>query len=319
MFSPVIGRAARSTNTFGTAPASCLLRTTLSPASQQPFRPGHQRRLSSSKPSPPPSSKKKAALLEENATAKQEGSERPAAGTRKKKQKAASTATPVHNIPYVEPTRHVDSAGTLEVKMSSFFGLHRPMSFSQEIPHATSTAEFNALFDPAKSQDARQRQAVHNVLQNSLDTLEDAIENLEIGRKTHFERPGPAPAAQEEPLFHLDRLYEHTAHSVKAVATWMVPFAPPPVPTPHDKLAVQFKAVARILSGGIDNAITQVPLPAPRVDRSTPFRKHVARRRFVDSMLLISVKRQRKLKMKKHKYKKLMKRTRLERRKLGRL
>lgn len=36
-------------------------------------------------------------------------------------------------------------------------------------------------------------------------------------------------------------------------------------------------------------------------------------------MLAISVKRQRKLKMKKHKYKKLMKRTRLERKKLGRL
>jgi hypothetical protein len=36
-------------------------------------------------------------------------------------------------------------------------------------------------------------------------------------------------------------------------------------------------------------------------------------------MLAISVKRQRKLKMKKHKYKKLMKRTRLLRRKLDRL
>jgi len=36
-------------------------------------------------------------------------------------------------------------------------------------------------------------------------------------------------------------------------------------------------------------------------------------------MLLISVKRQRKLKMKKHKYKKLMKRTRNLRRKLGKL
>jgi len=37
------------------------------------------------------------------------------------------------------------------------------------------------------------------------------------------------------------------------------------------------------------------------------------------NMLLISVKRQRKLKMKKHKYKKLMKRTRNLRRKLGKL
>jgi hypothetical protein len=44
--------------------------------------------------------------------------------------------------------------------------------------------------------------------------------------------------------------------------------------------------------------------------------ENVGRRR--GGMLLISVKRQRKLKMKKHKYKKLMKRTRLERRKLDR-
>jgi len=69
---------------------------------------------------------------------------------------------------------------------------------------------------------------------------------------------------------------------------------------------------AQDASAAIDQRTTEVALP------TVTFRQHVRSRRLRGDMLLISVKRQRKLKMKKHKYKKLMKRTRLERRKLDR-
>lgn len=51
-------------------------------------------------------------------------------------------------------------------------------------------------------------------------------------------------------------------------------------------------------------------------DQVTGLRKHAPAANAADEMLAISVKRQRKLKMKKHKYKKLMRRTRMQRRKL---
>lgn len=316
MFSPAIGRAARTANTFSCAPASCLLRATLDPAPQQAFRPRYQRRLSSSKPSSPPSSRKKAGVLEENASAKQVGSEPPSMGA-KTKQKEASTAPPKHNIPYVPSTDHTDSA---EVKMASFFGLHRPLSsLKPVIPRPTSTAEFDALFDPAHFQDAQKRQVASKVLQHTVDTLVEAMEDLRAANPDDYEMYVSAPQAREEPVYHLDRLHEHTEQSILNLASRMIPFAPPPAPTPHDKLAVQFKAITRTLAGDVDRTNTQSSFPALRAARSTPFRAHVARRRLVDSMLLISVKRQRKLKMKKHKYKKLMKKTRLLRRKLDRL
>jgi hypothetical protein len=65
---------------------------------------------------------------------------------------------------------------------------------------------------------------------------------------------------------------------------------------------------------------SQAPVQQPFLQRlrSRQIRMEEARQE-KGTMLAISVKRQRKLKMKKHKYKKLMKRTRNERRKLGKL
>lgn len=123
----------------------------------------------------------------------------------------------------------------------------------------------------------------------------------------------------EHVIYHLDT--QPTQHSVESWAARLVPFSPPAAPVPYNSLSVESEGEAysaHDLSASINERITEVPLPTSHQDRPTPFRQHVARRRFGSGMLLISVKRQRKLKMKKHKYKKLMKRTRLERRKLDR-
>lgn len=119
----------------------------------------------------------------------------------------------------------------------------------------------------------------------------------------------------EQDVYHLD--VQPTQHSVENWAARLVPFQPPAAPEPYDPLATASEAEsysAEGLSASINQRITEVPLPEESKPKT--FREHVARRRY--GMYAISVKRQRKLKMKKHKYKKLMKRTRLLRRKLDR-
>jgi hypothetical protein len=120
----------------------------------------------------------------------------------------------------------------------------------------------------------------------------------------------------EQEVYHLD--IRPTQHSVESWAARLVPFQPPAAPEPYDPLAAEPETdsySAEGLSASINQRITEVPLPSEESKPRT-FREHVARRRH--GMYMISVKRQRKLKMKKHKYKKLMKRTRLLRRKLDR-
>jgi hypothetical protein len=121
----------------------------------------------------------------------------------------------------------------------------------------------------------------------------------------------------EQVIYHLD--IQPTQQSIEDWAARLVPFRAPAAPEPYDSLASAPEAEsysAEALSASINQRITEVPLPSEESKPST-FREHVARRRY--GMYMISVKRQRKLKMKKHKYKKLMKRTRLLRRKLDRL
>jgi len=147
-------------------------------------------------------------------------------------------------------------------------------------------AEFNALFDPARSGDGRKTQTVDGVLAYYMQRITREIE-VEEERQAHAAHEALADSSLDSPPTHR-----------------YLPFMSPPPPRPY-------------VAGGPSEP--EGPLPRPPMDRGAPFRYHVARRRARNGMLLISVKRQRKLKMKKHKYKKLMKRTRLERRKLDKL
>ncbi|KAF1835154.1 hypothetical protein BDW02DRAFT_588357 [Decorospora gaudefroyi] len=304
MFSPAVGRIARSANTFHVAPASCFVRTALTTCTApQSFRPAQPRRYSSSKPSTPPNSKKKPAALDQNTTADFQGAEN--RSKEQKKLKEPSTATSGNNVPFVPPTNHLQED---DVKLSAFFGLHRPISISRSFPNVTSIAEFDAFFDADRAKDVERIEAAKKVLGGFLDRIHAEIDAQEEQR---------ADALQtEQHVYHLDA--EPTQQSVENWAARLVPFSPPPAPGPYDPLAIAPEAEpnsAEGLSASINERITEVPLPSEESKPAT-FREHVARRRF--GMYMISVKRQRKLKMKKHKYKKLMKRTRLERRKLGR-
>jgi hypothetical protein len=195
--------------------------------------------------------------------------------------------------------------------MSAFFGLHRPISISRSFPNVTSIAEFDSFFDVNRANDVQQMEATKTILNGFLERMHAEIDAQE-------EQRADAAALQSgQEVYQLD--VQPTQESIESWAARLVPFSPPAAPEPWDAVATAPEAVsssAESLSASINERITEVPLPS---EENTPrtFREHVARRRY--GMYMISVKRQRKLKMKKHKYKKLMKRTRLLRRKLDRL
>jgi hypothetical protein len=196
----------------------------------------------------------------------------------------------------------------VEVKLSSFFALHRPISLHRETWQPPATMDvFEAIFHRAELNDTQTAQRINQ-------TLSDFVQSLYAGIDAAEEMQAEAHHIQQEAL-HLDS--PPTEESIKHHASQMPHFTPPPPPVAFDPFAIQANPVsAQDVLAAINQRITEVALPTEQLEKPT-FREHVHRRR--TGMLLISVKRQRKLKMKKHKYKKLMKRTRLERRKLDRL
>lgn len=137
-----------------------------------------------------------------------------------------------------------------------------------------------------------------------------------------YEKPAPAQGASQAELQNSDG---HSYMTLDELTRRLVPFRPPPPPMPLRDPAEAYSANSAPMSEMEMPAAEYEPeryevhqpfleRSAVRSNRNNRSRDNLQR----PDMLAISVKRQRKLKMKKHKYKKLMKRTRLERRKLDR-
>jgi hypothetical protein len=152
--------------------------------------------------------------------------------------------------------------------------------------------QFEAIFQPQTRNESE-------IIVNTHKTLAEFIQGVQASAESYEAMDALEEAAEE--IYHLDS-FAAQPESLESYA-----FRPPPAPVPFDPLATEEESLPA----------REMTLPTTHSGRSKTFREHVRRRR--GGMLLISVKRQRKLKMKKHKYKKLMKRTRLLRRKLDRL
>ena len=186
---------------------------------------------------------------------------------------------------------------------------------------------------------------------NTIDTLSGGIESLEAALRGHEQKDGGVGGND---VYHLDGPPQISTDRLMAN---FLPFRPPPAPVPWDQVADPEIAAAeqeslqttpakqrawstavvvtestdasgkRTYSATAEPMVEiNVPPKAGNVDEveiHQPFLERMRQRQNSQTrrpdMLAISVKRQRKLKMKKHKYKKLMKRTRLLRRKLDRL
>ncbi|KAF2203239.1 hypothetical protein GQ43DRAFT_470191 [Delitschia confertaspora ATCC 74209] len=354
MFSPALGRAVRSTCAIST-PSVCTATRPVTvsalAANQQTFnRRPHQRRYSSSNASiPPDNSNGSSSAQQAPGTSTARTPARKLTGRNGKKRSTA----PALNVPHVPPTDYLQKP---DVKISSFFSLHRPISVTSAVPVVSTSAAFDSIFMPRTVNNRRA------VLDN-IQTLTSGIESLEAALRGQETKHDEIPS--EEMVKHLDGIPQV---SVDQMLSQFVPFRPPPPPVPFDQTApeaepalgadaasIQPMVVAKkawsatvVVTESTDAAghRSYSASTSPMVEIGVPPREMAdmeeieIRQPFLDRMRvrddaynrtleersnrgnthmqLISVKRQRKLKMKKHKYKKLMRKTRLLRRKLDR-
>ncbi|EED14384.1 conserved hypothetical protein [Talaromyces stipitatus ATCC 10500] len=233
------------------------------------------------------------------------------------------------NLPSVPSTQHTPLE---DIQLASFFSVHRPISVSTSIPPPTNEAAFNAIFDLKQSSRRSNRTAdVINTLTSAVASMEGAMQ----GRS--------ATNAEQPPrIIHLDdvALSEEDLHSsIAEFASRLTPFQPPPAPVPQEESAATqetegsadanirtystlltiretsyadgqrtFETSLAPLVPTQDTAFIDEPVP----DAGKTYIERTVNR----TMYTISVRRQRKLKMKKHKFKKLLRKTRTLRRKL---
>lgn len=224
--------------------------------------------------------------------------------------------------------------------LSTFFSLHRPISVTNSMPKSVTDEAFAAIFKPRTR--VNKTSDVINTLSRTTDDLEGAMAKMTVNRAVD----ASGDPVQKIDLKHPDGTETSVYVQLNAMAGQFVPFRPPPPPqqegvteahaessievvleeTPHHRV---YKAMFTIEETTNADGQVQVLAHSPKVmseaaPRSFLERMALRQMRFDeaqghDTMHAISVKRQRKLKMKKKKYKKLMKRTRNLRRKLDRI
>lgn len=203
-------------------------------------------------------------------------------------------ASSSNSIMPAPPTTHLNED---DVRLSSFFALHGPLGWRREAwQQSTNQDMVDAFFQKRVSNDPQATQMAEK-------TLSDFVQRL-------YADMDAQGAMSADTVFYVEEPHEvdaaPTEESITRHAMSLPHFTPPPPPVAAEPYSSSDKA----------HGAAEAALPVEQLKSPVSFRQHVQRRR--RGMLLISVKRQRKLKMKKHKYKKLMKRTRLERRKLDR-
>lgn len=232
--------------------------------------------------------------------------------------------------------------------MSTFFALHRPISIGQLLPKSVSNDAFAEIFSRPSPDSviSTLTQTVHN-----LENPQPERQNANGDREQQQQRD--ATAAENN---HARTIYQDSnlQYQLDTMTGQFQPFTAPPAPEPMTDASVAaaaavekaaadehsampgtrvFKALVTIEETmGADGSLKVVAHSPQIVDEPARFLERMALRQLTHddacarqkderspTMHAISVKRQRKLKMKKKKYKKLMRKTRNIRRKLDRL
>ncbi|XWW99767.1 hypothetical protein V2A60_007779 [Cordyceps javanica] len=309
---------------------------------------GHQRRFSSSKPS-----RSDNGSSEFSAGQSVPASSRPdgkASGDKRKRKSKESSARDASfkKLPSVPATHHMSHEA---LGLSSFFSLHRPISITQTMPRTVSEEHFASIF-AARSKASRISETM-STLSDTIDQLEGPMAQMTIGGQEEQMQNGMQRLEVRNPDGSESSVYLQ----VDTMSGDFLPFRPPPLPQAQtaggegetanmaaDAEAAEenpqhrvYKAMFTIEESTEPDGQIRIVAHSPRIvneDQPRSFIERLAQRqlRFDESrarrisghhaagetMEAISVKRQRKLRMKKHKYKKFMKRTRNLRRKLDR-
>ncbi|KFA54985.1 hypothetical protein S40293_02289 [Stachybotrys chartarum IBT 40293] len=319
--------------------ASCLVSAPKAVASTAPIFVGrHQRRCSSSKPSRSDNGSKDVAAgssVPASATTRRDG--KTGGESRKRKNKeAAQKPSSFSNLPSVPNTHHMSQEA---LGLSSFFSLHRPISVTETMPRSVTDEHFASIFNQRTR--ASKLAETQSTLSHTIDQLEGPMAQMTIGGQQNDVNDG----MQRVEIKTLDGSESSIYLQVDAMSGEFLPFRPPPLPsaqssaeahraatevdtaddTPQHRM---YKAMFTIEESMQPDGEVRIVAHSPRIihdQQPKSFLERLALRqmRFDESrrgqgIYAISVKRQRKLRMKKKKYKKLMKRTRNLRRKLDR-
>ncbi|KAM0197547.1 hypothetical protein ACHAPI_005012 [Fusarium lateritium] len=292
----------------------------------------HQRRCSSSKPS-----KSDNGSNEISADQSVPAAAAPKSGSEKRKRKSSKDASDrsasVKKLPSVPNTHHMSQEA---LGLSSFFSLHRPISVTQTMPRAVTDEHFASIFA------ARTR---NNKMAETESTLASTIEQLE-GPMAQMTIGGEGQEGMHKvDIKNPDGTESSMYLQIDTMSGEFLPFRPPPLPQPEAAGEVNsavaeadatedvpqhrvYKALFTIEESTDPDGQIRIMAHSPRIVQDAQPRSFLERLalrqlKFDEAqgrrdMHAISVKRQRKLKMKKKKYKKLMKRTRVLRRKLDR-
>ncbi|KAL4956478.1 hypothetical protein BDW69DRAFT_181592 [Aspergillus filifer] len=237
------------------------------------------------------------------------------------------------NLPSVPSTQHLQPH---DVQLASFFSIHRPISVSTTVPSPSTPEAFDSIFT---------KQASKNAADDVIFTLSSAVNTMENAAHHFAETDGPMNAFEAE-ANQLDSLdMSELKASVEEMTKRLRPFNPPPPPTPYvaaaegDQQQAQetssYSTVLTIQESTLsDGSKTyeahttpfvearsmeapgaedfEVVIDAPSNSQTT----YIQRLRNNGTMQALSTRRRRVRKMKNHKFKKLLRRTRTLRRKL---
>jgi hypothetical protein len=247
-------------------------------------------------------------------------------------------SSPCHTplvLPWVSDLTFVDTA----LGLSTFFSLHRPISVTHTFPKTVSDDAFASIFTPRTQ--AQRVADVTSTLSHTVDSLEGPMAKMTLGNQME-----DIDNSTRIDLKHPDGSESAVYVQLNTMSGQFLPFSPPPLPEQPGSMEMEsaaeveeiepshrvYKAVLTIEETTDADGQVKVVAHSPQL-----IEEDVAPRTFLERMALrqlkyedalrtrlndmhaISVKRQKKLKMKKKKYKKLMKRTRNERRKLDRI
>ena len=244
-----------------------------------------------------------------------------------------------------------------EISAAAFFSLHRPISLTNSFPKTITEDAFASIFTP-RVRANRPSEVIDTLSSTlkALDDVTGKIQQVKLKDQWNEETDDVRAAISAESyrraeVQDLDSAPEESPIDFPKhlLSGRYRPFNPPPGPLPMsttESLAAGAQAAGEATeprhrtytavltieeSTDLNGEVTYLARSSPLVAEGRPTtpnrfseRMHIRRERYrmqraeENDMHAISVKRQRKLKMKKHKYKKLMRRTRNLRRRLDR-
>jgi hypothetical protein len=233
--------------------------------------------------------------------------------------------------------------------MMQLFAGYRPINVNHIMPASVSDAQFEAMFKPKTSSQKYNETVVQ--LSGAIDVFENAAEDGEesvhvvdldsvdsvadpISHYLRMNRPPPPPRPMEEMEQEKQTVTSRSYKRTRKGKSWQTTITVTEYTDGQGQRTFRADSTPIVRVARNQGRVIEAPQSAHRSSIQQPFleRMRLREQKWRDTnvskirapvqkprMLLISVKRQRKAKMKKHKLKKLRKRTRNLRRKLGKL